>query len=1162
MALYNGLSGSEVAEYSVNKTVTLNNVPIMNSFVENWVCGILGPKKLAISFVIRLLMQIIITHSYDEVKTVFLINNNDLKELNFIKYIPHIWNDEKTFRFLATNTSEVFQISEFFKKQFDEELDKKHNTKLNEILKKRPYYFIFAIDKKLFDSMEVLKDIMQLEENCGVSVVTAFDELPKECFNIFQLNIKGDHSIIYLKEVDKEDLVFHLDRYRKAIAAKSMKKLANTDLKVVLTSNTLPKMITFLEMFGVGKIEHLNPLKRWKESNPVKSLATPIGVGSDGSLFELDLHQKFQGPHGLIAGMTGSGKSEFIITYILSLAINFHPDEVAFLLIDYKGGGLAGAFEDKVRGIHLPHLVGTITNLDGTTINRSMISIHSEMMRRQRLFNEAKSKLGESNIDIYSYQQLFRNNQVDEPLPHLFIIADEFAEMKQQQPEFMENLISIARIGRSLGVHLILATQKPSGVVNEQIRSNTKFRVCLKVQDKSDSMDMLKRPEGAEIKETGRFYLQVGYNEFFAIGQSAWTGADYEEQKEMVVQKDDSIIFIDTTGQKIFETKSDKKRKTTGKSQLTEIVRYLSNLADRENIVPKKLWKEPLSKQIDYFSIIPKKSKGKMPVFLGQIDNPEKQIQYPYFYDLMDCHDVLIVGEGKCGKTTMIQNILLQLTLNYSIEDVNYYILDYSSHMFKIFSHVPHCGAVLSEEDEISIKPLFDLLERITNERKKLFIKLEVDNFKSAKEKAKLPLILIIIDNISGMINLKAAESYYYNMNALIKNMTNYGVKFIMSCSHLNEVATRIRQEIGDIFALTMKDKYEYQDALGCKIDYIPPAVPGRGLINIGGKALEIQNCMPEASASDDQRIKIIKKRLSELNDTDKNLVRHLPSFTNEETYIEFSKQFAKRRFPLGYSITNAKAVALPFKQFHSLPLYFGNELGVIPILENILMRAKYENMSVSVITRKNESIFLKSSQKVICEKYLDEIQVVPCEQDEIYDAIKNILLDMMNDKHYLEEYCNNLDIEFRLNKLPKDFYNKAFSYICDNISPRLIIIESVKDLCSVANDEVEAVINGLCISMPLYNTYVISCYEPGDATGNNEHSIYRILNSDEIALLFGGRYDRQRIVELDRKLSNIRQITDYNLGIMKYRGNIYSLLMPCGELITENMDEDDASIF
>ena len=251
--------------------------------------------------------------------------------------------------------------------------------------------------------------------------------------------------------------------------------------------------------------------------------------------------------------MTGSGKSEFIINYIMSMALNYHPYEVSFVLIDYKGGGLTGAFENREIGMKLPHLAGTITNLDTNEMNRSLASIQSELRKRQRMFNEARDKLNESTIDIYKYQKLYRNGLIKEPVPHLFIICDEFAELKQQQPEFMEQLISTARIGRSLGVHLILATQKPSGVVDDQIWSNSKFRICLKVQDKSDSMDMIKRPDAAALKQVGRFYLQVGYNEFFAIGQSAWTGATYFPKEKIRKKVDTSVDFIDGIGNLIKE---------------------------------------------------------------------------------------------------------------------------------------------------------------------------------------------------------------------------------------------------------------------------------------------------------------------------------------------------------------------------------------------------------------------------------------------------------------------------------------------------------------------------------------------------------------------------------------------------------------------------------
>ena len=180
-------------------------------------------------------------------------------------------------------------------------------------------------------------------------------------------------------------------------------------------------------MFNVGRIEQLNSLERWKNNNPVNSLSVPIGIDQNGEVFKMDIHEKVYGPHGLVAGTTGSGKSEWIVTYILSLAVNFSPDEVQFVLVDYKGGGLAMSFENKELGIKLPHLAGTITNLDKSAINRSIASLESELKRRQSIFNDAREKLKEGQMDIYKYQQHYRKGHVDLPLSHLLIICDEFA---------------------------------------------------------------------------------------------------------------------------------------------------------------------------------------------------------------------------------------------------------------------------------------------------------------------------------------------------------------------------------------------------------------------------------------------------------------------------------------------------------------------------------------------------------------------------------------------------------------------------------------------------------------------------------------------------------------------------------------------------------------
>ena len=259
-------------------------------------------------------------------------------------------------------------------------------------------------------------------------------------------------------------------------------------------------------MIGIGKLEQWNLLKHYKENRSFEGIRSFIGIMPGNKPMYLDIHEKKFGPHGLIAGTTGSGKSELIQTFILSLALNYHPSEVAFILIDYKGGGMANLFQG------IPHVAGMILNLneDGEEVavdqnqtRRMLLSIRSELKRREKIFNRYKV----NKID--DYMRLYREGKATEPLPHLIIISDEFAELKKEQPEFIKELVSTARVGRSIGVHLILATQKPAGVVDDEIFSNSRFKICLRVQDKTDSNEMLKRPEAAWLSVTGRAYSRI-----------------------------------------------------------------------------------------------------------------------------------------------------------------------------------------------------------------------------------------------------------------------------------------------------------------------------------------------------------------------------------------------------------------------------------------------------------------------------------------------------------------------------------------------------------------------------------------------------------------------------------------------------------------------------
>ena len=287
-------------------------------------------------------------------------------------------------------------------------------------------------------------------------------------------------------------------------------------------------------MYHVQNLAGLQIQERWRKNRTYNSMRVLIGEKAGNADCYLDIHEKYHGPHGLIAGTTGSGKSETLQTYILSLAVNFSPDDIAFFLIDFKGGGMANLFSD------LPHLAGQISNLSGNQVHRAMISIKSENKRRQRIFGE----YGVNNIN--SYTRLYKNQEASLPIPHLFIIIDEFAELKREEPEFMRELISVAQVGRSLGVHLILATQKPSGTVDDNIWSNSKFRLCLRVQDRQDSNDMLHKPDAAFITQAGRCYLQVGNDEIYQLFQSGYSGAPYEG--ELGTVKENAAVLMTNTG--------------------------------------------------------------------------------------------------------------------------------------------------------------------------------------------------------------------------------------------------------------------------------------------------------------------------------------------------------------------------------------------------------------------------------------------------------------------------------------------------------------------------------------------------------------------------------------------------------------------------------------
>lgn len=867
-----------------NEPKQLINVPIGISLTKDNFMGVFGNYSQSVNVVKSLILQMIALHSYDELKIMLITDSETKPEWEFVKWIPHFWDNDKKIRFFATSADETKELSSYIEKNILTREDDENQNYYDNI----PYYVIISTSDALFQKSDSLRQLLSYKNNSGFSIIFLSEELkdlPKETKLVVFAN--GQDSQLFDKDdTSGQKTKFSTEMINERILDGIAEDIANIELDLSNQRYALPNMITFLEMFHVSKIEHLNILTRWRENNPTISLQAPVGVDTQGDLFYLDLHEKYHGPHGLVAGMTGSGKSEFIITYILSLAVNYHPDEVSFILIDYKGGGLTGAFEDNDRGIRLPHLAGTITNLDGAAIQRSLISIQSELRRRQAVFNEARKIANEGTMDIYKYQQLYRDKIVSEPIPHLFIISDEFAELKTQQPEFMEQLISTARIGRSLGVHLILATQKPSGVVDDQIWSNSKFRVCLKVQDKQDSQDMIKRPDAAEISQTGRFYLQVGFNEFFALGQSAWCGAEYIPTDKVEKNVDNSIQIIDNLGRVIVNAKPTKKQEKSGSKvkQIVSVVKYLSDLATEENISVRPLWLDPIPEYI-YIDDLEKKygviSSGTYlnPV-IGEYDDPFNQKQGILTVPLSSDGNCLVYGATGNGKTTFITAFCYSLIKNHTAKELNLYIMDFGSETLKSFEKSPQVGGVIISSDEEKTVNLFKMLLKEVDYRKKLFSEYGGDYMSYCKNSKKtVPNIVVVINNFAGFE--EQYENLYDKLIQLTRDGVKYGIYFVMSSSSPSGIRYRLSQNFKTVFTMQLNDPNDYLILVGRTEGLIPTKYKGRGLVNMG-KVYEFQTAYCQKT---DDTAEFIRNYSASLRKKSKCFAKKIPVLPDIVSY-------------------------------------------------------------------------------------------------------------------------------------------------------------------------------------------------------------------------------------------------------------------------------------
>ena len=820
------------------------NVPITVNLVQSELCGIAGEPEKTVELATLLLLQLITHHGYDDVKVVILASEDRLDHWMWLRFVPHLWDDDFRFRFLVCGQAMARQVLSALHDVIREREKRAESGRILAI----PHYVFIVEDPSLLENEPIAKYLYEGAAKLGVSSVFMAENaayLPMNCNLVISLRGKSG-ELANRKTGEKQSFMpdslaglRNLD-----IAARRLTPLR---IKSPSARFSLPTSFTLLEMAGVQRAEQFDALGQWLRNRTYTGMSVPIGVKAGGTPFCLDLHETGHGPHGLVAGTTGSGKSELLQSIIISLAMHYHPHDVVFVLIDYKGGGMADAF----RG--LPHLAGTITNLGGNQTTRALLSIKSELLRRQKLFSE----FGVNNIDRYQKLYHGKSREGMPAVPHLVMIADEFAELKQDQPDFMKELVSAARVGRSLGIHLILATQKPAGIVDDQIWSNSKFRICLIVQDETDSKDVIKRPDAALLKEPGRAYIQVGSDELFELFQSAYAGAEYDPDGRMQEQRERTKriyrLALNGLAEQIYPLEEEKIAGGEVPTQLSAMVEHLRRTAEQAGIKPLDgPWMPPLPDTLYLDDVIDAGGPARMfqpkretllAVPVGLLDDPRGQRQEPLVFDFVSEGNLIVYGAPGTGKTTLIRSLCMSLATLYSPDDVHVYLLDFGGSGLRRLEELPHVGGVLTLEQENELEQFMRYLSRLMEERKGVFEASNADGFAAYREQGgSMPAVIVIVDHYMALS--ETYDEMDEKMVVLAREGVKYGIFLIVTAVNGSSVRYRFAVNFRMAVSYSLTDRSDYDAIVGRTHGLEPGNTAGRGLVR-GNPPLEFQTALP-----------------------------------------------------------------------------------------------------------------------------------------------------------------------------------------------------------------------------------------------------------------------------------------------------------------------------
>ena len=596
----------------------------------------------------------------------------------------------------------------------------------------------------------------------------------------------------------------------------------------------LPEASRLLEVLRLDPPSPDAVAARWRAGG--RSTLAFVGESLDGP-FGIDLRR--DGPHGLVAGTTGAGKSELLQTIVASLAVANRPDAMNFVLVDYKGGA---AFKDCVR---LPHTVGMVTDLDAHLVERALESLSAELTRREHILARAGAK------DIEDYTGAVGRGADLDAMPRLVIVIDEFASMARDLPDFITGLVSIAQRGRSLGIHLILATQRPAGVVSADIRANTNLRIALRVTDPLESSDVIDAPDAARIAQNtpGRAYVRLGHSSLVPFQAARVGGRRPAAAGQTVPRPWAARLDWAQLGQR---PQYPPDGPGLGEEEITDLRVLVQAIraAGGQLRLPaaRSPWLPPLPQTLLLPRLaVPEFAAGELPLIPYALDDlPSQQEQQVAAIDLRTFGHLLAAGAPRSGRSQLLRTIAGAIATRASCADVHLYGIDCGNGALLGLTRLPHCGAVVTRTQAERATRLISRLGREVARRQDLLAAGGLadctEQRAAAAPEDRLPHIVVLIDRWEGFLTslgeLGSGE-LTDQIHKLLSEGASTGVHLVITGDH-RLLSGRIGTLTDAKIAFRLPDRTDFS-LLGITARKVPVDMPpGRALHNETGTETQI----------------------------------------------------------------------------------------------------------------------------------------------------------------------------------------------------------------------------------------------------------------------------------------------------------------------------------